>query len=107
MYTPSLTFLSLLVLGASWTQQVESINDEAFHGNSNPLRDSSAQINETLISEFAATPWWYERIAHQGISAFGPAGYQVYRNVKDYGAKGSSSMPMFTILKPIQILIPK
>lgn len=38
----------------------------------------------------AAVPYWLESIAHQGISAFGPAGYQVFRNVKDFGAKGTS-----------------
>lgn len=37
-----------------------------------------------------ATPYWYEQISHQGRSAWGPSGYQVYRNVKDYGAKGKS-----------------
>lgn len=35
--------------------------------------------------------YWYEQIAHKGISAFGPPRYQVYRNVKDYGAKGRPS----------------
>lgn len=35
-------------------------------------------------------PYWLESITHQGISAFGPAGYQVFRNVKDFGAKGTS-----------------
>ncbi|KAF7895984.1 hypothetical protein EAF00_005999 [Botryotinia globosa] len=35
-----------------------------------------------------ATPYWYEQISHQGKSAWGPSGYQVYRNVKDFGAKG-------------------
>jgi len=29
-----------------------------------------------------------EDITHQGISAFGPSDYTVFRNVKDYGAKG-------------------
>lgn len=38
-----------------------------------------------------ASSYWYENIAHQGISAFGPSGYTVYRNVKDYGAKGPYS----------------
>jgi glucan 1,3-beta-glucosidase len=33
--------------------------------------------------------YWYENIAHQGISAFGPAGYKVFRNVRDFGAKGT------------------
>ena len=39
-----------------------------------------------------ASNYWYENIAHQGISAFGPSGYVVYRNVKDYGAKGNSQI---------------
>jgi glucan 1,3-beta-glucosidase len=37
-----------------------------------------------------AGSYWYETIAHQGISAFNvnATTYKVYRNVKDYGAKG-------------------
>ncbi|KAI2788237.1 hypothetical protein POX_e06250 [Penicillium oxalicum] len=31
--------------------------------------------------------YWYESASH-GISAFGDSGYQVFRNVKDYGAVG-------------------
>jgi glucan 1,3-beta-glucosidase len=34
--------------------------------------------------------YWLEQIAHQGISAFGPSGYKVWRNVKDFGAKGQA-----------------
>ncbi|KAI6165441.1 glycoside hydrolase family 55 protein [Pisolithus thermaeus] len=35
-------------------------------------------------------PYWLETIKHQGISAFNPdpATYQVFRNVKDFGATG-------------------
>ena len=34
-------------------------------------------------------PYWYEQITHQGISAFNSnKAYKVYRNVKDFGAKG-------------------
>lgn len=35
-------------------------------------------------------PFWLENIKHQGISAFNanPKSYQVFRNVKDFGAKG-------------------
>lgn len=43
------------------------------------------------IAERQSTSYWYETISHQGISAFGPSGYQTYRNVKDYGATGRSS----------------
>lgn len=37
-----------------------------------------------------SSSYWYETINHQGISAFGPSGYKVFRNVKDYGATGKS-----------------
>ena len=39
-----------------------------------------------------ASSYWYKNIAHQGISAFGPSGYTVYYNVKDYGAKGNFAL---------------
>ncbi|KAK6335750.1 hypothetical protein TWF730_003128 [Orbilia blumenaviensis] len=35
-----------------------------------------------------ASLWWYEGIEHNGQFVGAPAGYKVYRNVKDYGAKG-------------------
>lgn len=34
-------------------------------------------------------PYWLENIKHQGTSAFNPnKSYKVFRNVKDFGAKG-------------------
>ena len=42
-----------------------------------------------------ASSYWYQNIAHQGISAFGPSGYVVYRNVMDYGATGNFNLPAF------------
>ncbi|KAJ5971674.1 Pectin lyase fold/virulence factor [Penicillium vulpinum] len=38
----------------------------------------------------ADTPYWLADIAHQGVAAFNsnPSGYTVFRNVKDFGAKG-------------------
>ncbi|THV07925.1 exo-beta-1,3-glucanase [Dendrothele bispora CBS 962.96] len=35
-------------------------------------------------------PFWMQNIKHQGIAAFNsnPSGYQVFRNVKDFGARG-------------------
>lgn len=37
--------------------------------------------------------YWMESIGHQGLAAFNsnPSGYQVFRNVKDFGAKGDGS----------------
>lgn len=40
-------------------------------------------------TEKRASSYWYENIAHQGIAPFAPSGYSVYRNVKDFGAKGN------------------
>jgi hypothetical protein len=43
-----------------------------------------------------ASSYWYETIAHQGISAFNDnsSTYKVYRNVKDYGAQGYRETPL-------------
>lgn len=47
--------------------------------------------NETeTIEKRQSSSYWYENIPHRGISAFGPQGYAVYRNVKDFGAKGKT-----------------
>ena len=42
-----------------------------------------------LVERDSGTPYWMETIPHQGRSAFGPAGYTVFRNVKEFGATGS------------------
>ncbi|KAI2603198.1 glycoside hydrolase family 55 protein [Hypoxylon fragiforme] len=51
-----------------------------------PLNPEQKKVEERQV----AGSYWYESIAHQGISAFNinRATYKVYRNVKDYGAKG-------------------
>ncbi len=47
---------------------------------------SAATANETYPGE----PFWLEAIKHQGTSPFNrdPGSYQVFRNVKDFGAVG-------------------
>ncbi|MCJ1421843.1 hypothetical protein MMC32_008210 [Xylographa parallela] len=44
---------------------------------------------QSYVAQAGTTPYWYETINHQGISAFGPSGYTVFRNVKSYGATGN------------------
>lgn len=41
-------------------------------------------------SAAASDPYWLQTISHLGTSAYNaaPSSYKVYRNVKDYGAKG-------------------
>ena len=63
----------------------------AYHG---PTGTATAATKSTAVATASATPtnvapYWLEEIKHQGISAFNPdTSYQVFRNVKDYGAKG-------------------
>ena len=54
------------------------------------LRMASPRADVSV--EKRASSYWYENIAHQGISPHGPSGYEVFRNVKDYGAKGKCAV---------------
>ena len=45
-------------------------------------------VADTGISKRAVATFWQETIPQLGKSPFAPAEYQVWRNVKDYGAKG-------------------
>jgi len=51
---------------------------------------ASATTTPTPVPSTNACSFWMENIAHQGIAAFNadPSNYTVFRNVKDYGAKG-------------------
>lgn len=39
----------------------------------------------------ATSSYWLANIARQGTVAYGTSGYQVFRNVMDFGAKGDGS----------------
>lgn len=43
------------------------------------------------MARVVAQSYWLESIAHQGIAPYNAQGsaYQVFRNVKDFGAKGA------------------
>lgn len=66
----------------------------------NPTR----QGNVVLDAAVDDPPYWLADISHQGVAAFNsnPSGYTVFRNVKDYGAKGMYrllSIPSGLLLK--------
>ncbi|EEP79928.1 hypothetical protein UREG_04770 [Uncinocarpus reesii 1704] len=49
----------------------------------------TTESNSTAILEKRATPqFWMASMQQRGSSPFAPAGYKVWRNVKEYGAKG-------------------
>ncbi|CAK7227466.1 hypothetical protein SBRCBS47491_006577 [Sporothrix bragantina] len=49
--------------------------------------DGSA-TNGSTVTKRASTEYWQETMTQLGTSPYAPAGYKVWRNVKDYGAKG-------------------
>ena len=56
-----------------------------------PSETVIAQVPEkTPVAALSDASYWVADIKHQGIAAFNqdPLGYKVFRNVKDYGAKG-------------------
>ncbi|KAJ7837014.1 exo-beta-1,3-glucanase [Mycena olivaceomarginata] len=53
-------------------------------------KPAAIRISLTSSSAAPGDPFWLQSIKHQGIAAFNadPTSYQVFRNVKDFGAKG-------------------
>jgi len=46
-----------------------------------------------LAASAVQAKYWMEEIRHQGVASFNPdKSYQVFRNVKDFGAKGDGGM---------------
>lgn len=72
-----------------------------YHG---PTGNASADLSKAteafvanIAVEAADVSYWLAEIAHQGKAAFNPnpSSYTVFRNVKDYGAKGiQTACPM-------------
>jgi glucan 1,3-beta-glucosidase len=70
--------------------QVEAIVEDTLARLDAYVHYKGNKSDTATISKRQGTSYWYESIAHQGISPFGPGGYAVYRNVKSFGAKGDA-----------------
>ncbi|KAF4991871.1 hypothetical protein FDECE_13898 [Fusarium decemcellulare] len=55
-----------------------------------PAPQSTSAAPEYGVSA-ADSSWWLATIERQGAVAYGSADYKIFRNVKDYGAKGDGS----------------
>jgi hypothetical protein len=60
-----------------------------YGGNESDLIEPSHKVdgNEHLAKR-GANDWWMATIQQRGSSPFAPSGYKVWRNVRDFGAKG-------------------
>jgi glucan 1,3-beta-glucosidase len=88
--------LLAFVLGTTGVQfkipEVENVVGNILRSHDNYVHFHGNHSATSAVSKRQTSTYWYENIAHQGISAFGPSGYQVFRNVKAYGAKGRSHL---------------
>lgn len=50
---------------------------------------STSPVLYSNSSNSASTKYWLAEIKRQGGSAYGNASYKIYRNVQEYGAKGT------------------
>ncbi|POS83598.1 Pectin lyase-like protein [Erysiphe pulchra] len=57
----------------------------------NPTPQYFPSFNKSAAIAEAQPTWWLSQIARKGTVAYGSPGYQVYRNVKDFGAKGDGT----------------
>ena len=77
LFTPVFTFVSI--------QRAQDFPHSFSHAYS--LRLDGLELGDRNAPH--TEPFWLETIKHQGQSAFNPdKSYQVFRNVKDFGAKG-------------------
>lgn len=56
-------------------------------------RNEDFHYHDSSIVARDEPDFWMESVKHQGISPLGPSGYTVFRNVKDFGAKGMHESP--------------
>ncbi|KIY02080.1 uncharacterized protein Z520_02218 [Fonsecaea multimorphosa CBS 102226] len=78
----------ILVLCSLYISVSSASQDQYAQSPLNPI--SIEDIVSPSSNPTNACPYWLEDIPHQGIAAFNPhsSSYHVFRNVKDYGAKG-------------------
>jgi len=55
-----------------------------------PTSKNSTEHNASPTETPSCAPYWMENIRHQGLASFNPdpGSYRVFRNVKDFGARG-------------------
>ncbi|KAF7552507.1 hypothetical protein G7Z17_g4263 [Cylindrodendrum hubeiense] len=60
----------------------------AYRFSGNESESGQPEDTDGGLEKRSVSHWWMANIKQQGSSPFAPEGYKVWRNVKDYGAKG-------------------
>ncbi|KAL2152865.1 hypothetical protein VTH82DRAFT_4020 [Thermothelomyces myriococcoides] len=83
-YDASTTFVTKTLTTSSYSSTAYS------NSTTKTLSSTSSQPPNPTSTACApaCTDFWLEKIKHQGVAPFAGRGYEVFRNVKDYGAKG-------------------
>jgi glucan 1,3-beta-glucosidase len=64
-----------------------------------PLNGTHGTNSSQPATAAASSNYWLANIQRQGVVAFGAPGFQIYRNVMDFGAKGLPKQPTFGNMK--------
>jgi glucan 1,3-beta-glucosidase len=88
MYIRSLLSLPLFLGALSHAVALPAIDSTAGLASRASSRKLGRQSCEGPGPAEDGPEFWLESIAKQGVSPLGPSGYAVFRNVKDFGAKG-------------------
>ncbi|KAJ3466400.1 hypothetical protein MRS44_007058 [Fusarium solani] len=70
-----------------------------YSANESDFNEPAADQDKSLQKR-ASTDWWMATISQRGSSPFAPSGYQVWRDVKDFGAKGNTIYPATVYFPP-------
>ncbi|KAK4096079.1 glycoside hydrolase family 55 protein [Parathielavia hyrcaniae] len=73
---------------SSTVSSTTSFSSSSSSSSSSTSTTSSSSSTTSSIAAPECTDFWLEKIQHQGVAPFAGSGYEVFRNVKDYGAKG-------------------
>lgn len=81
----------MLQYGSGLTSRVEEPPSAFRYGdNTSSIVEPSTEEDQTgqHLQRRGASDWWMAKIQQRGSSPFAPTGYKIWRNVKDFGAKG-------------------
>ncbi|KAG0124681.1 pectate lyase superfamily protein-domain-containing protein [Tuber indicum] len=85
----------VLPLTSAWSARRHGLGRQEFDREIHDLHNVDIRLDTGVENKTVSTArtFWLSAITHRGAAAFNanPAGYKVFRNIKDYGAKGDGT----------------